>query len=167
LDVKKFSDLKIPFCAVATSVKSGDAVYIEEGSVFQGVRASMAIPPFFSPTKIHNRLLIDGAFSCPIPVQKVIKMGADIVIAVNLEDDYIYKLKKFTNVFGLSLHSISIFIRALSAADAQSADIVISPKVGKYSWGDLDKAKDIIKAGEKAAKFKIEDIKSEVNFPAL
>jgi len=158
LGTATFSDAKIPFVAVATSAKTGEAVYLDSGTLARAVRASTAIPPFFSPLKVKNDLLIDGAYSDPVPARILRKKGADIVIAVNLEDDYLFQWKKYRNVYGFSLRSVGIFMRSLATLSAQDADVVITPRVAKYGWADMDKAKNIIAIGEKAARFKIDEI---------
>jgi len=159
----KFNETKIPFCAVATSAKTGEPVYIDSGTVFRGIRASMAIPPFFSPLKVKNDVWVDGAYADPVPARQARAMGADVVLAVNLEEDYLFQWKKYKNVYGFSLRSVSIFIRSLATLSSQSADVVIAPHVARYDWGDLDKAKKIIRIGEKAAKFKLDEIKKMIS----
>jgi len=155
----KFSDTKIPFFATATSAKTGEPVYLNSGTLFRGVRASMAIPPLFSPLKVKNDLLLDGAYSDPVPVRCLRQAGADIVIAINLENDYVFQWKRYRNVYGLSLRSVSIFIRSLATLSAQSADVLIEPSVGGIGWQDIGKAKIIIAKGEKATKFALGKIK--------
>lgn len=159
LGTEKFADTKIPFVAVATSAKTGEPVYIDSGTVFRGVRASMAIPPLFSPLKVKNDLWLDGAYSDPVPVRHLREMGADIVIAVNLENDYVFQWKRYRNVYGLSLRSVSIFIRSLATLSAQSADISIEPSVGGFGWQDIAQAKKIIAKGERATKFALNNIR--------
>ncbi len=81
-----FSDLKIPFSAVATDMYSGKKVIINRGSVVMAVRASSSIPMVFAPVIYKNYYLVDGGVIDPVPVDVVKNMGADIVIAVRLSD---------------------------------------------------------------------------------
>ncbi len=79
-----FSDLKIPLAVIATDMTSGEEVVITKGSVLEAVRASIAMPVLFTPTKSHGRFLVDGGFSNPLPVDVVKKMGANFTIASNV-----------------------------------------------------------------------------------
>jgi len=84
LDKKDFKDLKIPFAAVATDIKSGAKVIINQGSVIKAVRASMSIPGIFTPVKYLDHYLVDGGVVDPVPVDVIQQMGANIIIAVSL-----------------------------------------------------------------------------------
>jgi len=79
-----FSDLKIPLAVVATDMSSGEEVVITKGSVLEAVRASIAMPVLFTPTKSQGRFLVDGGFSNPLPVDVLKKMGANFIIASNV-----------------------------------------------------------------------------------
>lgn len=73
-----------PFAAVATDLENGNEVWLREGEVLDAVRASIALPGLFSPTRLQDRWLVDGGLVNPIPVSLCRAMGADIVIAVDL-----------------------------------------------------------------------------------
>ena len=83
---KTFDDLKIPFAAVATDIKTGAKVILNQGSVIKAVRASISIPGIFTPVKYQNYYLVDGGVVDPVPVDVIEKMGADIIIAVSLTE---------------------------------------------------------------------------------
>jgi len=83
---KTFDDLKIPFAAVATDIKSGAKVILNQGSVIKAVRASISIPGIFTPVKYQDYFLVDGGVVDPVPVDVVQKMGANIIIAVSLTE---------------------------------------------------------------------------------
>jgi len=76
--------LPIPFCAVATDIQTGDEVVICQGDVIEAVRASISVPGIFTPVRSNGRLLVDGGLVNPVPVSVARSMGADIVIAVDL-----------------------------------------------------------------------------------
>jgi len=89
---RNFSDrdieaLDIPFAAVATALHSGTEVWLRSGSTADAVRASMALPGLFTPAQRDGRLLIDGGLVNPVPVSLARAMGADVVIAVDLNSD--------------------------------------------------------------------------------
>ena len=79
-----FSELKIPFAAVATDIRTGEEVVIKEGSVARAVAASSAFPGFFAPADLAGRFLIDGGIAANVPVAAVRGMGAEYVIASNV-----------------------------------------------------------------------------------
>ncbi|MDH3646027.1 MAG: patatin-like phospholipase RssA [Gammaproteobacteria bacterium] len=70
--------------AVATDLITGREIWLREGSVLSAVRASCGMPGLFAPTRHDNRWLLDGGLVNPVPVSLCYAMGADVVIAVNL-----------------------------------------------------------------------------------
>jgi len=85
---KTFKGLKTQFCAVAVEAHTGKEVQIKEGKVADGIRASMSLPGIFTPVERKGVHLVDGGVVNPVPVNAVRKMGADIVIAVDLNHHF-------------------------------------------------------------------------------
>lgn len=83
-----FDKLKLPFAAVAADITSEQEVILDSGPVGQAIRASIAIPGIFTPVAHNDHLLVDGGLINPLPVSVARAMGADFVIAidVNLRD---------------------------------------------------------------------------------
>ncbi len=81
-----FADLAHPLGVVATDLYSGQERWLREGDVATAVRASMALPGLFTPVQIEHEWLVDGGLVNPVPVSLCHAMGADRVIAVNLND---------------------------------------------------------------------------------
>ncbi len=86
-DDVEIQDLPIAFGAIATDLATGREVWLREGSLFQAVRASVALPGLVSPAAAEERWLVDGALVNPVPVSLCRALGADQVIAVNLNSD--------------------------------------------------------------------------------
>ena len=80
----QFSELSVPFAAVATDLVTGQEVWLREGKVSDAVRASCTVPGLFRPVLRDGRYLIDGSVVNPIPVSLCRAMGAQVVIAVDL-----------------------------------------------------------------------------------
>lgn len=80
----EIESLPIPFAAVATELSTGREIWFREGSILQAVRASVAYPGLFTPANYNGSFLVDGGLVNPVPVSVCRAMGADIVIAVNL-----------------------------------------------------------------------------------
>ncbi len=78
-----------PFGAVATDLQTGREVWFQEGSLLEAVRASIALPGLFSPVRHQGRWLVDGGLVDPLPVSLCRALGADRVIAVNLNGDIV------------------------------------------------------------------------------
>ena len=79
--------LPLPFAAVATDLHSGREIWLQTGELRSAVRASIALPGLFTPTQINQQWLVDGGITNPVPVSVARAMGADTIIAVNLNDD--------------------------------------------------------------------------------
>ena len=80
-------ELGAPFGCVATDLHSGAEVWLRSGSIADAVRASIALPGLFTPAMRDGRLLVDGGLVNPVPISLARAMGADIVIAVDLNSD--------------------------------------------------------------------------------
>jgi len=96
-------ELPLPFTAVATELDSGEEVVLETGDVIDAVRASISVPGMFTPVRRNGQVLLDGGLVNPVPVSVARAMGADIVIAVDINHDIIagkgpaHKVKSQTN----------------------------------------------------------------------
>ncbi len=78
-----------PFACVATELDTGREVWLRDGPVIDAVRASIALPGLFTPARRDGRLLVDGGLVNPVPVSLCRAMGADVVIAVDLNWDLV------------------------------------------------------------------------------
>ena len=159
--------LKIPFRAVATNFNTGKAVELSTGDIGLAVRASISLPLIFKPILLQNRLLCDGGLSNPVPTDVVKKMGADIIIAVNLNNKSCFDNKKFsgTNLYSVASRSIQFLQYNLSKEHLKLADIAIEPLVGNVGSIDWQKflkkqGKNIILEGEKSCKIVLPKIKN-------
>ena len=157
-----FADLKIPLTVVATDLCTGKEIDIKQGNIIKAVRASLSVPIVFQPVKYKNRLLADGGLSNPLPDDAVRAMGADLVIAVNLDNAYFdnglnHDLNKDINLIKVPIRALNILRYHLAQNSLKTADILIEPKVGEIGligWSkffDNKEVKKNIKAGEKAA----------------
>ncbi len=151
----KFEDLLIPFAAVTTDLRSGEKVMLRSGDVAKSARASMSVPIIFKPTLLGGKMLVDGGLVEPVPVMTAREMGADIIIAVNLDAHHL-KLSpqdKIDNLFAVSQQCFNIARCNMAARDVLSADVVVEPdtKVGGIiGWKEFFNAKQIIQSGEEA-----------------
>ena len=80
-------DLPLRFATVATEIGSGHEVWLSKGPLVPAMRASYALPGVFEPVKLGGRWLFDGALVNPVPVTGARALGADLVVAINLNGD--------------------------------------------------------------------------------
>ncbi len=80
----QIENLAIPYSAVSTDIITGREIVFNSGSVIDAVRASISIPGMFTPVKMDDAVLVDGALLNPLPVSVVREMGSDFVIAVDI-----------------------------------------------------------------------------------
>jgi NTE family protein len=81
----QIEELPIAFTAVATDLEREREVWLTRGSLFDAIRASIAIPTIFRPHRIRGRLLLDGALLNPVPVTPLMRETADYLFAVSVD----------------------------------------------------------------------------------
>jgi len=151
-----FKNLKIPLNIVAADLVKAEQVIIKSGSLAAAARASMAIPGFFKPIIQEDKVLVDGGLINPVPDDVVKKMGADIVISVNLNNfqEPIKFKKREPSVIEITFRTNEIIQCYLAKYSLKNSDIIIQPKVNKHAnWkryfinGEGD---EFVKIGEQA-----------------
>ncbi|PIQ51673.1 MAG: Patatin [Comamonadaceae bacterium CG12_big_fil_rev_8_21_14_0_65_59_15] len=138
-----------PFAAVATQGSSGARVDFARGNTGQAVRASSSFPLFFKPTLIAGQTYVDGCLVSPVPVDAARKLGADIVIAVDISAQ-LQRGKGFDGLGNAIDNALIIMIGRLGAQELARADVVIRPQVDTIGATDFDQKDKAILAGEKA-----------------
>jgi NTE family protein len=164
----KIEDLKIPFSAVTTDLITSNTHYIRDGKLSEAIRASVSIPLVFRPVNKDGMKLVDGGVTENIPIKCVKDMGADIVIATNVNTTVFPVTEKDLNsTRKIAAISARAVLNTLSDVLSLEADVLIEPKIkskNKTSFGvsyflEFVKEKDIIKTGEEATKESMKDIK--------
>ncbi|MFC1596019.1 patatin-like phospholipase family protein [Candidatus Margulisiibacteriota bacterium] len=155
---KKFSDLKIPFAAIATELATGKEVVIRKGPVMLAVQASSSYPIIYTPTKINNKVYIDGGFTRNVPVIPLKKMGADFIIAVDVIPDIVME-EEPQDAIGIMNIAQDVLLRRSYLQDIEAADVVIKPIRKQVMAFEIKDQEKLIKLGEKAAREKISEIK--------
>jgi len=145
-DVDDFDDLSIPFRAVATDVGNGKMVVLDHGYLATAMRASMAIPAFFSPVELEGRLLVDGGMVNNLPVDVAFDMGADIVIAVDLGAE-LSDREVGRSVVQIYQQTIRMLTRPNVESRLEMADLVINPGVSDYATMAFDQIVEIMEKG--------------------
>ena len=152
LPISKFEDLRIPFAAVATDLKTGGAVVMRDrGDLPFAIRASCTIPGWYVPvTDEHGRQLVDGGLAAVVPSTFARSLGADIVIAVDVNGDGATFIGSRGTVIGVILQALLAVQKTGSRHQLEAADLVITPKVAHIRWDQVRRADELIKAGYQA-----------------
>ncbi len=152
LPVTRFEALPIPFAAVATDLKSGDAVVMrDEGDLPFAIRASCAIPGWYVPVFDEmGRQLIDGGLVANVPSAVARSLGADIVIAVDVNAEGARFLGPSQSIISVLLQSMLLVQRTASLYQLERADLIIKPRVGHIRWDEISRSAELIAAGYEA-----------------
>lgn len=157
---KNFEDLPIPFAAVTCDLETGEEVVLKDkGDLVTAVRASCAIPGVFVPVEIDGRRLFDGGVVANVPTKAVRGLGAEIIIAVDVLASGASYWGTPSTLVGIFFQSTMMLLRAASKAHHYRADVVIIPQIAHLRPDEIGKMDEFIKAGEAAAREKIDDIK--------
>ena len=153
LPVSQFEELRIPLAVVATELKTGAAVVMrDEGDVPFAIRASCAIPGWYVPViDQHGRQLVDGGLVAVVPSTMTRSLGADIVIAVDVNSEGATFIGPTSSVIGVLLQSLMVVQKAASHYQREMADLVINPKVGHIRWDEMGRVNELMAAGYNAA----------------
>lgn len=141
-----FSELKIPFKAVCTNMITGEEVDIDYGSVAKAVSGSCAVPGVFKPVEFDNMHLVDGGLRNNLATDVALKMGANVVIAVELNHARGGGTTSL-NMFKVLINSLGIMMASSVAPKLKLADIVLQPNMQNFKKTNLDKLDDRIELG--------------------
>jgi NTE family protein len=161
LPVNTFAECRIPFAAVATDLRTGAPVILrDEGELSFAIRASCTLPGWYVPvTDAKGRQLVDGGVVQNIPAAAARAMGAEVVIAVDVNAEGAKFLGEPRSALGVMLQSLMIVQRAAAERQLEDADIVISPRIGHLRWDEMTRAAEFIEAGAQATRATLERIK--------
>ena len=155
---KNIEELNIPTAIVATDIRTGERIVFNKGNAADAVRASVAIPGVIVPVKRQGRILVDGAVSDRVPVSVVREMGADIVIAVDVTGfDKDAELNHIVDIFMQSMDRMQMEIVRYREVES---DIMIRPDVARFGPFSFERGKELIAAGEQAARRQVDRIKN-------
>ena len=93
---------KIPYCAIATDLKTRKEVVLDSGKLFDAIRASISLPPLFQPFVLDDMLLVDGGITNHLPLNRVKRTDGDILVAVDVSAN-IPVTKKYPKVIESTL----------------------------------------------------------------
>ncbi|MFM0740837.1 patatin-like phospholipase family protein [Paraburkholderia xenovorans] len=149
-----FDRLPIPYRAIATDLRTGQQVVLDQGSLPLAIRASMALPGLFAPTDVNGRTLVDGGLVSNLPVETARDMGAGVVIAVDIGSP-LRPLDTLASPADVMQQMIGILINQNVSQQRKqlgAQDVLIEPQLGSMSFTDFASASRAIAVGEAAAR---------------
>ena len=145
---KQIEALPMPLGIVATDLNSGNDIVFQRGDTGTAVRASSAVPAVFQPVKIGSREYVDGGLVSPVPVRAAKKMGAELIIAVDISSPP--EAASASGTLEILLQTFTIMGKSINSLELQGADVVIRPQLLGVSSADFGSRKRSIEAGRKA-----------------
>jgi len=152
--VSDFDDLPIPFRAVAADLVTGEAVVLKDGSLADAMRASLSLPGVFPPVHMNGRLLVDGGIAMNFPVELAQRLGADVIIAVEVptppatQED----LTNALSVTGQLVALLTVRPQSRSRAALRETDIHMSPDLHGVGTASFDRIIEVMDYGEEEAR---------------
>lgn len=157
-DTPTFEGLRTPFAVVTTDIDADEGVIISEGRVAPAVEASCSVAGLVAPVEWNGKRLADGIFVNAVPVSVVQEMGAAYVIGVDVFKPLIRPR------WGFISHLVNAFEIVLRHAGGgmESADCLISPDIGGFTYLRFAKRSELIDLGRQAVESKLPEIKRAI-----
>lgn len=158
---RRFEEVRIPLHIVATDLANGERVVLDEGSIRDAVRASIAIPYVWQPWEIGGRRLLDGSLSDPLPVDVAIREGANVILAMGFESPYPRRIRSATR-YAFQINSIytNNLLRANYSFHNLAHHAEIIPVLPDFQQRvrlfDTDKIPYVIEEGERATEAQLQ-----------
>jgi len=155
---RPIEDLPLPFGTVATDLETGAEVWLRRGSLQAAIRASVSIPALLKPVQVDGRWCVDGSLSNPVPVSLCRALGAEVVIAVDVNGGLLAEERPFGED-GAEPTLLEVIERSLHIVQAQMTrprlavdppDVLLTPGVGKIGFLEFHRAQETFEAGRKA-----------------
>jgi NTE family protein len=155
--VRDFNKLPIPFLCIATDIETGEEVLLNKGYLPQAIRASAALPSLFSPVELDGRLLVDGGVTNNYPIDELKKLGADIIIGVDVQDD-LKDRKSLKDATRILVQISNLQMMEKMNKKRKQTDVYLKPDISDFSVISFRDGSAIIKKGEEAARACYDDI---------
>jgi len=141
-------NMPMPLGIVATDLNTGVESVFQRGDTGTAVRASSAVPAVFQPVRISGRDYVDGGLVSPVPVRAARKMGAELVIAVDISSPP--EGNAAGGTIEILLQTFSIMGKSINTFELKDADVVVRPVLTGISSADFGARKRSIEAGRQA-----------------
>lgn len=145
---RQIQELTLPLGILATDLHTGQGVLFRTGDTATAVRASSAVPAVFQPVSIAGREYVDGGLVAPVPVSHVHKMGANLVIAVDISNEP--ESNEASDTVTVLLKTFAIMGKSINALELRQADVLIKPALAGVSGARFSSRVAAIEAGRQA-----------------
>ena len=145
-DITVFSEMKVPFAAVCTDLKTGKEVDFDYGNVAKVVSGSCAVPGVFTPVVYEDMHLVDGGLRNNVPADVVKKMGANVVFAIDVNHLRGTGTSSLSTISVIS-STIGIMMQAKVDQTMQCADLIFKPALEQFSPLKFENIDEMIKIG--------------------
>jgi NTE family protein len=146
-----FDDLPIPFRAVATDIESGEPVVLDHGDLGRAIRASMAVPGVFSPMLLDGHLLVDGGLVMNLPVELARNMGADVILAVEV-DTQLRSREELRSLSSQISQMLTVLLDRNMRQQAEDADVLVRVTLEGFGSAAFERSPEMIPLGKAAAR---------------
>ena len=160
LKVRRFEELELPFGLIASNLVTLEEVHIFEGALIPALRATVAVPGFLPPQESGGMQLVDGGLLNPVPVSLARKLGADVVIGVDLNA---HPAENAARSFGSVLtRSIEVMMNRIRLNNRHyyPADVSLEPRLPDYRFLDLHRVEEAMDEGRRVVAGAIDQIRS-------
>jgi NTE family protein len=162
--VRTFEELKIPLAIAATNFITGQPKVFTSGPIVDAVRASCAYPGMFLPVEVGDETYVDGMLAWLVPTPPLREMGAEKVIALYLNANWI-KVRAPRHMFDIIGQCFSIAQDRMSDEWKRYADLVIEPNVDGFAYDCFDRAKELMQVGEDSMRQNLPAIRKWLESP--
>ena len=141
---------KLPrkLAVVATDLRTGEMMVFERGNVGMAVRASSSVPGVFQPVAIGSSEYVDGGLVSPVPARTARRLGADVVIAVDISKKPAYQ--STVGALDILLQTFTIMGQVIARSELRDADVVLEPALNATGSTDFAAREASIQEGEQA-----------------
>ena len=158
-------NMAIPLGIVATDLNSGEALLFQRGDTGTAVRASSAVPAVFLPVKINGREYVDGGLVSPVPVRFARRMGADVVVAVDISSPP--EGNPSDGTLQILLQTFAIMGKSINQYEMKDADVVVQPSQVGLKGADFSSRQRAIDAGRAAMLAALPALRAKLQARAL
>jgi NTE family protein len=157
---KLLEQMALPLGIVATDLNTGQGVLFQRGDTGTAVRASSAVPALFLPVKIGSHEYVDGGLASPVPVRYARRMGADLVIAVDISSAP--EGNPAGDSLQILLQTFAIMGKSINSYELHEADIVVRPALAGVGSADFSAKRRAIEAGRAAMQRALPQLKAAI-----
>ena len=157
-----FDDLLVRYRAVCTNLVNGEPVILSNGSLSRAMRASSSVSFLLAPVVVDSITLVDGGLVSNLPVNAVLEMGADYVVAINTTSN-LREQEELEVPWNIADQTVSIPMKRLEQAELSNADFLIKPEIDNWTSTDFINIDSLIYTSYIYTKKLITEIKQQVD----